>query len=333
MAGICIALAASAKTNNVLLFLPVFLALWARFGRDLPGYHLKNILSLFSIFLSCLLIFNPYYLLAPNDLWYSFFREIIFGNNYPNDTIRYLSGWWFQLSYSLWFGLGFSLYLIGFIGFLPCFYKNKKMFFIFILFPFLFFLLSGSIARHVARYSLALLPFFCITAGMAVSLFYEKIKKYLPDKKIAFLSIALFTILISIPSIIQTIDLDIFFARKHNSAIVRDYIVQNIPQGSAIACNNIAWKYSRVTGLTNYHESKYSPGTPADYVIVYYDFGMNNEEINSIQSNYHLEKAFIISKKKGMTYCDNESFHYYRTDFFERPRCDIELYAKKTSDH
>jgi hypothetical protein len=322
--SIFIALSSAIRLNNLILLLPLFLAhFFAEKKENKKFFEIifskKLILSFFTTFTS-ILVFNPLLIWKPKEVFLSFMYEAtVGGKHYQNLIFKLLDGWKFHLFNSLTLGTGITLFFIGIIGAYFLFKEDTKKALIFYTFPFLFFILLGNVSRHFARYAAFVIPFFVISAAFIWSDFIRQKNKFLTS----FL-----TILIILPNLIYDIDIDILMFKKNNSLIVGEFINKNISPESTVGhfgdCS-----YAKVTKIKNRQIEINSNQIP-DYLILYYNRPLSENETKFIDENYTLLKYFKVDKSnKKRSLHTEDSFLEIKTLNFERFRCDIALYKKK----
>ncbi len=119
-------------------------------------------------------------------------------------------------------GLGYSLFLLSFAGFVYLILNRTKQHLFLFIITLILLLFFGTWQSLQGRYILALYPFFAIISATVIT----KIKnKYL----LAF-AIALFLIT-TLPKIITT---DILLSQKDTRVISREWVIKNIPEKSKI---------------------------------------------------------------------------------------------------
>ncbi len=322
-ASIFIALAGAIKLNNLILIFVLTLA------HILSEYKAKeNIVRiifdkkiLLSIFLILIftILFNPLLVIKPNNVFKSFITEATMGSGFSNLLTRMISGWKFHFFHSLFYGSGITLFFTGILGLILMFKYNSKKSVLLFLFPFMFFILLGSVTRRFPRYADVIIPFLMISSGFISSLILDRMK----NKYLSFLFI--FSLLI--PNLIFSIDNNILLMKKNNTLIVAEYINKNISSESTFG--HIGdFAYSKVTTIKNKIIEVEENKLP-DYLIVYYVKSQLSEKENLIlNKHYEILKYFRVDKTNNKKSISTEIINEIKTLTFDRYRCDIAIYKK-----
>lgn len=234
-AGIFAGLATSTKYTAILLPISMFIVHLLNI-LDIKGNKLKLFLDkrmsfFLLVFLFAFLLGTPFALLDfhhfISDFWYE--KELLespYGINLGK-------GWWYHLRYSLFYGLGWPLFLASLLGILTLIKINWKKAIILCSFPLIFYFFAGESYVVYVKYVLPIIPFFCITGAVFVAGISEKLEKFLKypyDKIITFL----IPLLIVAPSTYNIIQFNDLLTKRDNRLVVIEWINKNIPAGSSI---------------------------------------------------------------------------------------------------
>lgn len=324
LASIFIGLASAIKLNNLILVLPFLFAHF--FSNREDKVKLIEILFDKKIILAGILViffmfvFNPLLVWKTKEVINNFLTEAkIGGKSYPNIFLKFIDGWKFHFFYSLFFGSGMTLFVIGILGLKSLFKLNKIKFLILMSYPIIFFILLGNVSRHYPRYADVIIPFILLSGATLCIFIFDKIKNNFQRYII--------TLLLILPNLIYDIDLNILYSRKNNSLIVRDFILKNLPENATIAHLGDS-SYSKITKIKN-KVINISEDNFSDYLIVYYNNTLSEREENIIRFNYDLIKYFKVDKSGKKRSIPSEGSPQLKSISFERFRCDIGLFQKK----
>lgn len=233
-AGIFGGLAMSTKYNGLLVIIPIFIVHYFNiFNEKLRFVKLfldKRILFFIGVFVIAFLFGTPFALLDYNkfisDVLYEM-RHLQIGHG-----INLGIGWWYHLRFSLFSGLGWSLFFFSLIGIFVLIKKDIRKALILGSFPLCYYILTGKGYSVFVRYVILLIPFLCITAGLFITTISVKILgKYKKYKPLLIGFLAIFAIL---PSVNSIINFDRLLTKQDNRLIVAEWINEHIPKGSSI---------------------------------------------------------------------------------------------------
>jgi len=167
LAGLFAGLAASTKYAGVFLVFPMF---WAH-AADLPGRGREQLRAFFDLklcgFLAALggafLAATPFALLDFPTFWRDLTSEsahLVEGHHVDLGL-----GWIHHATVSLWYGMGWPLWLVALAGFVQLIRGNRRDGVLLAAFPVAYFLFMGRGQTVFARYAIPLLPFLAIAAA------------------------------------------------------------------------------------------------------------------------------------------------------------------------
>lgn len=258
-AGIFGGLAMSTKYNGLLVIIPIFIVHYLNiFNEKLRFVKLfldKRILFFIGVFVIAFLFGTPFALLDYNK----FISDVLFEMRHLHigHGIDLGIGWWYHLKFSLFLGLGWSLFFLSLVGIFVLMKKDIRKALILFSFPLCYYVLMGRGHSVFVRYVIPLIPFLCITAGLFITAISAKIlfkfKKY---KYLLMWSLAIFAVL---PSVNNIINFDKLLTKKDNRLIVADWINEHIPGGSSISqLGSMGWDRIQLYPTLKSLESKYN---------------------------------------------------------------------------
>lgn len=150
------------------------------------------------------------------------------------------TGWWYHIRYSLFLGLGWSLFFASFAGLFLLIKKNLKKALILFSFPAAFYVLIGIGYSVFLRYTLPLLPFLCITGALFTVFVADKLANYLKFLQQRTV-VSLVAVLIILPSTYNVIRSDMLLTKKDSRLLAADWVNDNIPVGSSLYQPGIFW--------------------------------------------------------------------------------------------
>lgn len=143
-------------------------------------------------------------------------------------------GWWYHLSFSLFFGLGWSLFFASLVGILILVKANLRKAIILCAFPLVYYLLLVRAYAVFARHMIPLIPFLCITAAVFAVNISHRLARYFKPHSIKGIITTCVVVLIILPSTYNVIQFDVLLAKKDNRLVAAEWISENVPGGSSI---------------------------------------------------------------------------------------------------
>ncbi len=231
--AIFLGLAVGTKYNAALLGFPFFLTHIFIVLKEKKQYSRiifsKNLWLSFLAAIFVFILVNPFAPLAFREFWASFSQQA--------STAWYM-GWWHHLIYSLKEGASLPVLLFGIIGLVAIALKGGKRGILFISFPAVFYLTLVFYSQPFSRYTLVLIPFLAVGSAY---FFFEVMWIYCKRQvlKIALVSTSL---LLLLPATIKSVKADKLFCTEDTRVISADWIRDNVPLGSKIACDSTFFK-------------------------------------------------------------------------------------------
>jgi hypothetical protein len=261
--GFFIGLAAGAKYNGAILFLPFFLvhliserrySLWILFSRKLWFGALFSLLAF--------IIVNPFFILDFQGFLTSFLHQ---------SGAFWYTGWTHHITYSLFEGISMPITILGIVGILFFMSGSDKWHKVVALFPLALYLVLVFKSQHFSRYVLFLVPFLSMGAGYFLfDRFRRGIERYHMGRIIVFAA-AIFLI----PTFIKSIKADLLFSSEDTRVVAADWIKKNIPEGEKIACDSTNFRpvieqpYSQLIEKREIAASKKETGKDIDLKLEY----------------------------------------------------------------
>lgn len=147
--------------------------------------------------------------------------------------ISYLKS--FSYYFNILFKIETILLVFSLIGFLILFFRNRKIFYIFIFFIFFYITILYFLFHHESRYIFLVLPIFCLAAGLSLDSFTERFSKFLsPYQKFWYGGLPLIIIFFALPFIVD-LKYDFLLSKKDSRVLAKNWIEKNIGSQNKIA--------------------------------------------------------------------------------------------------
>ncbi|MBN1405134.1 MAG: glycosyltransferase family 39 protein, partial [Candidatus Omnitrophica bacterium] len=229
IAAIFLGLAISTKYNAAVLGVTFFLAHIFIILKEKRRYFeiifSKKLFLGISTVLFVFIFTNPYSIIS--------FRE--FFSSFTNQAqATWYMGWQHHITYSLNESVSFPVLLFGAMGLLFVLLRHKAKGALFVSFPVVFYLSLVFFSQSFPRYVLALVPFVAIGAAYFI---FDVLGSYC---KSAFskVSLSLLAVFLIVPMFAFSIKSDALFSSKDTRVISANWIKDNLPLGSKIACDS-----------------------------------------------------------------------------------------------
>lgn len=261
LAGLFAGLAMATKYGGQMLFLPLLLAhLFRKVEEKQP---LQNIIFSLPLVLSGVffglgfLVGCPYFILDFGSFWKGFrwqSQHLYVSGHFGSSTAQ--PAWLFYLKEGLRENVGLLSQVLVLGGVLYGLVKSKKREIILFSLPLVLFVIIGSWKAKAVRYMLPLTPFLVLIAGYFLDIILHKIESYRTKSsqetrtasRSNILLSFLLTSLILLPSVYRVLRFDLSLIQKDTRTLAHEWIEQNIPAGSHIACE----EYSPPISETRY---------------------------------------------------------------------------------
>ncbi|MDP8298568.1 MAG: glycosyltransferase family 39 protein [Candidatus Tantalella remota] len=231
-AGCLMGLAVGTKYNGLFLFVPLLIthlgAVRSFAGK--AGSHAGYGTIVFSLIAAALvfMIVNPFAFID--------YKGFLDSSLSQTGAFSY-TGWSHHIVYSLFEGLSIFVTLAGVIGLL--FFLRKGVAGLILLsFPAVFYCILALKSQHFARYVLPLIPFLSIgCAYLIYDVLYGRLCSRWTRMALAVISIA-----VLLPMLGKSVKADMLLAGDDTRVISAEWIMANIPEGTAIACDSTVFR-------------------------------------------------------------------------------------------
>jgi len=262
LAGVLAGLAFATKYAGVFLVLPMSITHFFNIAEEKKRLLDKRIIWFLTAVALAFLIGAPFTVLD-----FPHFKENILKQFAKLDLMQtdvYIGrAFWRQFSFSLFFGLGWSLLFSAIAGFFIFVKKDLRKAIIFSSFPLLYYAFAGKGYEAYARYMIPIVPFLCITAAVFAVTLGERLSGYFKTRS-ANITISILAILILLPSGHSIVRYDELLAKRDNRLVAADWIQENIPKGSSIFQFGIFWSQpftnSKIGGFKRHYSNVLKKG-------------------------------------------------------------------------
>ena len=229
------ALALSTKYSAVpiCLSLAVVLLLWRARGRATTGALLADTLRYAAVGAAVFLVLNPYVLFDHERFRHA--MEML-SDSYSTGmpTAEPLgSGWVYQLTTSLRYGVGWPLLAAAAVGTLVAARRQGPALAVVAAFVVPYYALAGESRLLFVRYVMPLVPFVCLAAAVATAAVAPAVARFRPG--LASGLTALLALAIATPTIASTVGFDRLLARRDSRSIAAAWVLSNVQPGASIA--------------------------------------------------------------------------------------------------
>jgi 4-amino-4-deoxy-L-arabinose transferase-like glycosyltransferase len=249
LAGLLAGLATSTKYNAALLVVPM-LASQAieivdakREGRrPFADHRLWLFLAPFAI---AFLWGTPYAVLDPDGLLQGFKR--VAAHLQEGHGLDLGRGWTYHLAISLRYAVGWPVLVAGLGGMLLIAWKQPRTALLLCSFPLAYYIAAGSGRTLFVRYVIPIVPFLCITAGVAVDSVARRLAAGLArsgeagSPRTASAIAAVLAAAAVLPSAANLLQFDYLLGRTDNRIIVADWIRERVPQGASLYQSDVSY--------------------------------------------------------------------------------------------
>jgi len=236
-AGAWAGLATSTKYTAVALAMPILAAFALRAPRprtfSLAAFRESGLVACGVVFGAALLITSPYLVLnwerALHDL------RLVWASSKAGMTPPEMLGigWTYHLRVSLWYGLGWPLFLAGAAGLVGLIRARGPVAIVLASFPLAFYALTGNSYNVFVRYMVPVVPFLCLTAAYAVWSVSERAARW-AGRVPAVCWALLLGALALWPSVRSVVAFDALLTKRDSRLVAADWMLENVPPGSDI---------------------------------------------------------------------------------------------------
>jgi hypothetical protein len=234
-AGICGGLATSTKYNALMLLAP------------LGAVHFFNIVEerrslshlftdrrgwiMLASFVAAFLLGTPYAI--PDFHFFLSEVKLTLSHLSAGHGLNLGRGWWYHFKFSLFYGLGWSMWIASLAGLIIMVKSHCKAALILLSFPLIYYFIAGSGNLVFLRYMIPVIPFLTITAALTIDTLSAILIRRWNIRQARLFTAALAVIVVA-PSLNNVFRSDLILARRDNRLVVADWISQNLPAGSSI---------------------------------------------------------------------------------------------------
>ncbi len=240
LAAITAGLAASTKYAGVMLFLPVLAAhiFVVRQERQSATKILfdRRILTFGVLTLVAFFVGTPYALLE----FPRFLADVLSEARHLDSGhmgVILDRGWWYHLSFSLYYGVGWPLLLASLAGIVLLARSDFRKATVIFIFPFAYYLLVGKGYTVFVRYIIPVVPLLCVLAAVTIT----RLNRYISDKRSPGLASIITVVLITIimtPSVYRIVRFDEVITRTDTRELAAEWIVSSVPEETSIYQTN-----------------------------------------------------------------------------------------------
>ncbi|MFC2165157.1 ArnT family glycosyltransferase, partial [Acidobacteriota bacterium] len=251
LAGLFAGLAMATKYGGQMLFLPLILAHLFRTVEE--KQPLQNIIFSLPLVLSGVffglgfLVGCPYFVLDFPSFWKGFrwqSQHLYVSGHFGSSTAQ--PAWLLYIKHGFRENVGLFSQILVLGGVLYGLARRRKREIILFSLPLVLFVIIGGWKTNAVRYMLPLTPFLVLIAGYFLDIILQKIEafrsKLSPDsqkeRRSKILLPVLLMSLILLPSAYKTLRFDLSLTQKDTRTLSKEWIENNIPEGSQIACES-----------------------------------------------------------------------------------------------
>ncbi len=236
LAGLCAGLATSTKYSGIFLTGPMVLVHLCNVidEKQVQWKHIPD--KRIVLFFVCLIVFflvgTPFALLDFATFREHFLKEAAHVRE-GHWTIVLGRGFWYHIRYTLYYGLGASLFIASLAGIVVLTKRDWRKALLLCSYPLLYYIVIGMSPTVFVRYAIPLIPFLCITAAVGsvrlCETFLHNRKPLLVNTFIASLSA-----LIIAPSAYNAWRFNRVLVHEDNRVIAADWVERNINESVSI---------------------------------------------------------------------------------------------------
>ena len=195
----------------------------------------KKIILFFILFALTFFLGTPFALIDCRHFLHGSIAAVrvtsVLGGTYPASAP--VLGWWYQLIFTLRYGLGGTLFIASLIGIFLFLRRDWRLAVIVLSFPVLNFLVFGSSFIVMSRYMVPLVPFLCLTAGITIEWLTSRIAyPWRPWQPLFVIGAAGAVAFVPLVNSAQVCSL---LAKTDTRILAASWFEQNAPAGSSVA--------------------------------------------------------------------------------------------------
>jgi len=235
LAGIFAGLATSTKYAGILLVVPMcivhILNIANKKDLKVTAFLDRRMLFFLITMAGAFLLGTPFALLD----FYKFVSDLLFESGYLNygHGIVLGRGWAYHLWFSLFFGLGGSLWFASLLGIVVLAKTDVRKASVLCSFPLVYYIFMGKGYNVLLRYSIPIIPFLCITAAVFIIFLSNRLAAGFKHRTNSIITYSL-AILIILPSAYNVMRFDRLLGEKDNRLVAAEWINENLAEDSSI---------------------------------------------------------------------------------------------------
>jgi Dolichyl-phosphate-mannose-protein mannosyltransferase len=336
-AALLAGLATATKYNAALVAVPATFALLIEPTTRPMGRRLWRVVLFGALMLSTFLLVAPFSVVEYRQL----FEELLLASQHLSgghgpDLGR---GWTYHLGTTLRYGLGLPLLVTGIGGLLLMLRRQPRMGILVALFPVAYYAVAGSGYTVFARHMQPVVPFFCFTAGYAITTAAEWLTASLGRPAWMAAVLVLGVAIVLGPSAASVFRFDRLLARTDSRLLARRWIEKYFREGTTIA------QPGRGSGrvmLQSDNELSYVPvelttnGPRPDLVVqqsspLFEDEGSSDAE-SMLAAEYDLGLTLHVADADPANVYDRQDDFYLPMSGFrriDRPGPNLQIYVRR----
>lgn len=339
LAAIATGLAAGTKYNGGLVALPVLFAVLAgptakTFVSRIGAAAVAGVLMLVTF-----LCTSPYTVIEFSRFWADFSSDALhLTGGHGIDLGR---GWIYHAATTLRYGVGLPLLVAGVSGLLLSFIRDWRKGVLVALFPVTYYGLLGGGYTVFARHMIPVVPFLCLTGGyfLAETASWIAARLARPAWRTALTAVAVVAVIV--PSALSAVTFDRLLARDDSRLIVRRWIEQRFPAGTAIAQiapdgGVVFWRDESEVRYVISNELPRAGDRPTIVIVQSSPLRPPPDNSNEVKAILDAEYALVLTQHgvrsdPGNVYDLQDEFYLPLTGFrgIERPGPNLEVYVRR----
>jgi 4-amino-4-deoxy-L-arabinose transferase-like glycosyltransferase len=279
VAGLLCGLAASTKYNAVLIALPAVIAIGSGVRepeRRAPGTRSLAATVLLAVCLATgFLVGTPFAVLDHRAFLadVNAQRLILSGEGHggsiidpARDVYGGVRGWRHQLTFSLRYGLGLPLLMAGMVGACWLLIEDPRRAALLLSFPVAYYAAIGLSLLVYARWTVPLVPFFCLTAGVLIDRLATIAGTLTHDRRAPALCAAALVIAVGAPAAAQSVAFDRLMTKTDTRVLAAQWIEAQFPVGATLYQSGMFYGYVQPHPAERFPQRTFTqwPGFAAD---------------------------------------------------------------------
>ncbi|UCE24316.1 MAG: glycosyltransferase family 39 protein [Candidatus Zixiibacteriota bacterium] len=142
-------------------------------------------------------------------------------------------GWWYHLSFSLYYGVGWPLLLAALAGIVLLAQSDFRKAVVLCIFPLLYYLWVGKGYTVFVRYIIPVIPFLCVLSAVTVT----RLNRYIFDRRSSGIALTATVVLVAVvmtPSVYRLVRFNDLLTHTDSRLMATDWITEHLPAASSI---------------------------------------------------------------------------------------------------